>query len=111
MNRREERALPEFLRGSGRGEWLLAVWVQPGAKKNEIAEMYQGSVKIRLGAPAVDNKANKALTAFVADRLGLKKRQVSLLSGHASRKKTLRIQSDTEPDWDRLFPDRLSSNP
>ena len=95
---------PEFLRESGRGEWLLSVWAQPGAKKDEIAEEYQGSVKIRLGAPAVDNKANKALTAFVAKSLGLKKRQVSLISGHASRKKTLRIESDTEPDWGPLIP-------
>lgn len=104
MSPREECALPEFVRESGRGEWLLSVWAQPGAKKSEVAEMYQGSVKVRLGAPAVDNKANKELTVFVAKSLGLRKSQVSLQSGHASRKKTLRIQSDTEPDWGQLTP-------
>jgi uncharacterized protein (TIGR00251 family) len=77
----------------------MKVWVQPGAKKTELAGMHQEHLKIRLSAPAVDNKANVALVAFVAGLLGLKRSQVSLAAGHTSRGKTLRIVAETEPIW------------
>lgn len=78
------------------------MWVQPGARKTEVSGLYQQCVRIRLAAPAVDNKANKALVAFVADALRLKKNQVTIEHGHASRKKHLAIASTAEPDW-RVF--------
>jgi len=76
--------------------------VQPGAKNTEIAGEYQGCVKIRLSAPAVDNKANKALVEFVAKLLKLKKSQVVLESGHSNRKKRLAINNATDPDFTAL---------
>jgi len=77
------------------------VWVQPGAKKNELAGLHQECLKIRLSAPAVDNKANTALVEFVAALLGLKRSQVSLEAGHTSRRKTLRVLAEKEPIWPR----------
>ena len=47
----------------------------------------------------MDNKANGALLAWVAKRLGLKRGQVRLDSGQANRRKTLLIACETEPDW------------
>jgi uncharacterized protein (TIGR00251 family) len=96
--------LPEPVRLAGDGSWLLKVWAQPGAKKSEVAGIYQGCLKIRLGAPAVDNKANKALLRFVAASLALKQRQVTLKDGHASRQKTLLIESEHEPRWETMVP-------
>ena len=91
-----------FVTKVGDGWWVLDVWVQPGAKKTEMAGCYQKCLKIRLQAPAVDNKANKALVDFVAKQVGLKKSQVELASGHGSRKKRLNVFSAEEPDWSRL---------
>lgn len=76
--------------------------MQPGARKSEVAGVYQQCVKIRLCAPAVDNKANKALTAFVADVLNMKKSQVVIESGHTTRKKLLALNTVAEPDWTGL---------
>lgn len=73
--------------------------MQPGANRNEPAGLYQDCCKIKLSAPPVDNKANKALVAYVAERLGLRKSQVELESGQASRRKALIIHSDLEPEW------------
>ena len=95
----EAGLLPEYARAAGSGGWLMKVWVQPGAKKTELAGMYQGSLKIRLSAPAVDNKANTALVEYVAALLGLRKSQVSLESGHAARGKTLRRECEKTPVW------------
>lgn len=39
--------------------------------------------------PAIENAANLALIEFVADLLGIAKRSVRIVSGHASRRKTL----------------------
>ena len=85
--------------GKAKHGWRLSVWVQPGAKKTELAGMHGDYLKIRLQAPAVDSKANAALTAFVAKSLGLRPGQVSLESGHASRQKNLLLTTEEEPDW------------
>lgn len=76
----------------------------PGAKKTEFAGLADGRLRVRLAAPAVENKANKALLAFVAKALGLKVSKVILLSGETGREKRLRIATDSEPDWARLLP-------
>jgi hypothetical protein len=92
--------LPGFVRAAGEGRWRLLVWVQPGAKADGLAGIYQGALKVRLGAPAVDGKANKALIDFIAGRLELKKSQIQLETGQSGRRKTLLVVSRTEPRWD-----------
>jgi uncharacterized protein (TIGR00251 family) len=83
----------------GKDGWRLSVWVQPGAKATELAGEHGGCLKIRLQAPAVDNRANKALIEFVARLSGLKMQQVTLESGHGSRQKKVLLHTKEEPDW------------
>jgi len=92
-----------FVRLAGGGDWRIRVHVQPGAKRNELAGLFQESLKVRLTAPAVDNKANGALVDFMAKLLGLRRSQVSLASGQSSRSKSLRVLAETEPDWSKLM--------
>ena len=54
--------------------------------------MHDGVLKIRLAAPPVDGAANAALIEFVAERLGLAKSRVRLVSGTSSRRKVLEIE-------------------
>lgn len=93
---------PEFVTPAGAGRWRLAVWVQPGAKRCEISGIYQGRLKLKIQAPPVDNKANKAVEKFVADSLGLRASRVQLENGQASRSKTLLIENDEEPAWRKM---------
>ncbi len=86
------------------GCWLLHVWVQPGAKTNSVVGLLDGRLKLRLSAPAVDNKANKALIDFIAKQLGLARRQVFLAAGQAQRRKKIKIVAEKEPAWERLLP-------
>ncbi len=53
--------------------------------------MHGDSIKIRIAAPPVDNAANQALIEFMAERLGIAKRRVRVVSGATSRKKVLEI--------------------
>lgn len=91
--------LPVFAAPASKGGWRLGVWVQPGAKRTQVAGLHGDYLKIRLQAPAVDNKANNALVAFVAGILGIRTSQVVMESGHASRQKNLLLNVEEEPDW------------
>lgn len=70
---------------------LLAVHVQPGAKRTEIVGEHGDALKIRLAAPPVDGKANEALLAFLAEKLEIGRRQVELKAGATSRRKSVAV--------------------
>ena len=70
----------------------IKVHVQPRASRTEVTGMYGDSVRIRLAAPPVDNAANEALIAFVAEKLGLPRRQVRVAAGATSRQKQLEVE-------------------
>lgn len=93
-----------WLRQSDR-QTTLTLHIQPGAKKTEVAGEHGDALKIRLAAPPVDGKANSALIAFVADRLGLAKSAVSLKSGLTSRRKVLEVSDAPADTAERLLPE------
>jgi uncharacterized protein (TIGR00251 family) len=74
----------------------ISVYVQPRASKTCIAGFHDGAIKIRLAAPPVDGAANAALIEFVAERLGVAKSRVRLISGTSSRRKVLEIEGVDE---------------
>ena len=82
---------------------VLALHVQPGARRTDVAgthgEGTQVRLKIRLAAPPVDGKANAELLRFLADAFGVPQRSVALLRGETSRQKVVRIERPTRrPD-------------
>lgn len=90
---------PSYVHRLSEGAWRVDVWVQPGAKANATEGLRDGRLKVRLMAPPVEGKANKAVIAYLASVLGLRPRQVTLEAGHKDRRKTLRIESEKEPAW------------
>ena len=92
---------PPWVRHSDDG-WQMLVRVQPGAKKSEISGEIEGRLKVRIHAQAVDNKANKALSDFIAQKLGLRAKNVAITAGETSRQKTLTVTTKHEPDWETL---------
>ena len=70
---------------------ILSLHIQPGAKKTELAGEHGDAWKIRLAAPPVDGRANECLLHFLAERLGVGKRQLALISGVAARAKRVRV--------------------
>jgi uncharacterized protein (TIGR00251 family) len=73
----------------------LRLHIQPGARKTEVAGLHGEALKIRLAAPPVDGKANACLIAFLAERFGVAKSAVSLLSGDTSRVKRVHVSGLT----------------
>ena len=70
---------------------LITVHAQPGAKRAEVVGTHGDALKVRIAAPPIEGRANEALTEFFADRLGVARRAVTLVSGESSRRKRLRI--------------------
>jgi uncharacterized protein len=69
----------------------ISVRVHPAAKKNAVMGLHAGAVKIALTSPPVDGRANEALIAFIAEKTGVPRARVSLVSGATNRSKVLRI--------------------
>ncbi len=69
----------------------LEVKVIPNAPRDEVAGWLGGVLKVKIHAPALDGRANEALTDFLAARLGLPRRAVALLRGEKARQKVVRI--------------------
>lgn len=70
---------------------ILEVHVQPGAKRSEFAGQHGERIKIRLAAPAIENRANEALVEFLAEHYGVPKRNVRIAAGLKSRDKRIVI--------------------
>ena len=51
------------------GAVIFQVRVQPRASRNEIAGVMAGALKIRLQAPALEDRANMALCEYLAELL------------------------------------------
>ena len=73
----------------------LQIKVIPNSSKNEII-FEQNFVKIKLTAPPVENKANKALIEFLAKKLKTAKSNIQIIKGETSKEKTLLISSIDE---------------
>jgi uncharacterized protein (TIGR00251 family) len=74
---------------------IFSVRVQPRASKDEIAGEMNGALKVRLQAPAVEDRANEALIEFLAGLLKMPKSAVRILSGDRSRTKRIEIRGVT----------------
>ncbi|SDN32962.1 hypothetical protein SAMN04488516_101417 [Desulfonauticus submarinus] len=90
-----------FLRCAKSGGWYLTVWIQPRAKQTEIVGEQNGKLKIRVNAPPVDSKANKAVLKFLANVLKIKQSELQLVKGKSSREKVIFIDA-SHPDWEGL---------
>ncbi len=86
-----------------RGTVLFTVRVRPRASRDEIAGVIEGALKIRLCAPAVENRANEALIEFLAEVLKTSKSAVRIRSGEQSRTKRVEVQGVTRQQIESLL--------
>ena len=87
---------------------ILRVRVTPNARSSSIIG-WEGDpgagrvLRVRVGAPAVEGKANGELISFLAKTLGLPKSSVVLNKGSSSRIKSIVIPDGTR--LDTIHPD------
>ncbi len=86
--------MADWLQPSG-ADVILRLHIQPAAKQTGIAGLHGDALKIRLAAPPVDGKANEALIAFLATKLGCSKSALEIIGGQTSRAKRVRVRGLT----------------
>ena len=83
---------PTWLRYDAAARRLsLTLHVQPSAKKSAITGLHGDALKVRVAAPAEDNRANDELLALLARYLGVPRSSVTLRHGATSRRKVVEI--------------------
>lgn len=72
--------------------FILHLRARPGAKTTALHVAADGTVTVRLHAPAQDGKANACLLAYLAAVFKVSKSSVALLSGHTAPFKKVSIE-------------------
>ena len=88
---------PIWLKQSPNGI-TLNLHCQPGAKVTKVVGLHDGCLKISLQAPALENKANELLLAWLSKQLRLPQKQIQFISGQNSRKKRVEIWGSISPE-------------
>ena len=76
----------------------LRLKVQPKARREGIAgwvpDQDGAALKLSVGAPPEDGKANEAVIALLAEALGVAKSAISVVAGVTDRRKLVEIRGD-----------------
>lgn len=71
---------------------VIAVSVVPRASKSEVVGEVNGALRVRIAAPPVDGAANEELIKVLAKKYGVAKSKVSVIGGHSSRNKRVKVE-------------------
>ena len=82
---------------------VLSLHCQPGAKVSRVVGLHDERLKLQLNAPPLENRANEALVAWLATRLGLPRKQIEILSGQTSRQKRVLVRGASLDQIQRLL--------
>ena len=70
----------------------MEILVQPRASRTRAVGEHDGRLKIQVAAPPVDGAANEELVSFLAESLGIPKRDVTIVAGETGRRKTVLLR-------------------
>lgn len=77
---------------------ILHIRAKPNARQNALQVAPDGTVTVRLHAPAQDGKANTCLLAYLAEVFRLPKSHITLLSGHTAPFKKVELAGFSEDE-------------
>lgn len=83
--------LPGWLR-AGENSISLSLHVQPGARRPRVIGEHGGRLKVAVNAPPLDGRANAAVIALLAERLGVRASMLHVAAGESSRDKRIDLE-------------------
>jgi len=78
--------------------FLVRLKVVPGSSRDAIGGLLGDRIKVKVAAAAESGKANKAVCDFLARTLGVKPRDVEIVTGQTSPEKLVRVRGITVSD-------------
>jgi len=82
---------------------IVKVRVIPNAPENEVVSRIGSVLRVKVNAPAVDDKANAALKKYLAEFFEVSSKTVNIIRGANGREKTVEISGRTEEDLKRVM--------
>ena len=87
------------------GSARFRVKVQARARREEIVGVHDGALRVRVTAPPLEGRANRAVVEFLAGCLRLPKSSVKIAGGERSPRKTIEVTGlDAAAVLERLRP-------
>jgi hypothetical protein len=81
----------------------ISIRVHPSARKSEVLRFENGVWHIKVAAPPVEGKANKALIEFLSELLGVSKSRITIKKGATSHHKLIGVEGLAEEDINKLL--------
>jgi uncharacterized protein (TIGR00251 family) len=85
----------------------LRLRVSAGARKTELVGRHGDAWKVRVSAPPENGRANDAVLKLLAERVGVARRAVSLVSGHSGREKVVQVDGLDRVESERRLESEL----
>jgi uncharacterized protein (TIGR00251 family) len=79
----------------------LRIRVSPGARTTELVGRQGEAWKVRVAAPPERGRANDAVLKLLADRLGVPRGELTLVSGASARDKVVELRGLCPDEADR----------
>jgi uncharacterized protein (TIGR00251 family) len=97
------KGINAFVRVDMENQSHIRVKVIPRSSRNQIIKRAGEVVTVKLAASPVEGAANKALVTLLAEKLGLPKGNIDIVSGKGSRLKLLRVRGLSLSEIDSLL--------
>lgn len=92
----------EFKLHDGEQGAALTIRVTPRARRTEIGGVLDdGTLRVRIAEPPIEGKANKALIAFLAKVLDVRKNQIEIVAGEKGLDKIISVLDKSAEDVER----------
>jgi uncharacterized protein YggU (UPF0235/DUF167 family) len=81
----------------------IPLCVQPGSARPGVGGEHNGSLVVRVSAPAVGGQATQAALTAVAAALRVRRRAVTVIAGGSSRTKIVQVEGADQSALNRLL--------
>lgn len=82
----------------------MSLKVVPGSSRDEIVGWLGESLKVKVKAPPEKGRANEAVVALLAERLGIDPSSIAVVSGHGSAAKIVAVDRMDDEAIRQAFP-------
>jgi hypothetical protein len=82
---------------------VIKVKVIPRSSRTEVLGKENDIYRMKLTDPPVEGRANKAVIELLAEKLGVPRREIEIVSGKTGRLKTIRIRGLTAAEIARAL--------
>jgi uncharacterized protein (TIGR00251 family) len=81
----------------------LTVHLQPRASRDGIDGLHGDALKVKVTAPPLEGRANKALKKLLAEHLGIPPSQIAIIAGQRSREKLVQVSGLSRAELEKAL--------